>query len=106
MTKKVALVGLFLESNRYAQVVQAQQFRVMRREQITTDARSASPILLKEGQGFFQQMDSNGPWCPIPISIVLGGAGGPAEHSFIIDEILNIEFRKCSRVGDFNFTNN
>jgi microcystin degradation protein MlrC len=23
--------------------------------------------------------------------MVLGGAGGPAEHSFIIDEILNIE---------------
>lgn len=91
MAKKVALVGLFLESNRYAEVVPAQQFRVMRQEQITADARSASPILLKEGQGFFQQMDSNGPWRPIPISIVLGGAGGPAEHSFIIDEILNIE---------------
>jgi microcystin degradation protein MlrC len=91
MTKKVAIVGLFLESNRYADVVAAQQFKVMRREQITDDARSASPILLKEGQGFFEQMDSNGPWCPIPISIMLGGAGGPAEHSFIINEILNIE---------------
>jgi hypothetical protein len=43
MTKKVAIVGLFLESNRYADVVPAQQFRVMRREQITADARSASP---------------------------------------------------------------
>ena len=91
MTKKVALVGLFLESNRYADVVAAQQFKVMRREQVTDDARSASPILLKEGQGFFEQMDSNGPWRPVPISMVLGGAGGPAEHSFIINEILNIE---------------
>ncbi|MEJ6669958.1 MAG: hypothetical protein QNL18_03465, partial [Pseudomonadales bacterium] len=67
----MAIVGLFLESNRYADVVPAQQFRVMRREQITADARSASPILLKEGQGFFDQMDSNGPWRPIPISMVL-----------------------------------
>ena len=41
MTKKVALVGLFLESNRYAGVVAAQQFKVMRREQVTDDARSA-----------------------------------------------------------------
>ena len=85
--RKVAIVGQFLESNRYAPVVEANRFRVLRGDAIVEDARSSSPKLLKEGQGFFAQMDIEGSWEPIPITLVLGGAGGPAEHSFIMDEI-------------------
>jgi len=85
--RKVAIVGQFLESNRYAAVVEANRFRVLRGDAIVEDARSSSPKLLKEGQGFFAQMDIEGSWEPIPITLVLGGAGGPAEHSFIMDEI-------------------
>ena len=85
--RKVAIVGQFLESNRYAPVVEANRFRVLRGDAIVEDARSSSPKLLKEGQGFFAQMNIEGSWEPIPITLVLGGAGGPAEHSFIMDEI-------------------
>ena len=88
--RKVAIVGQFLESNRYAPVVEANRFRVLRGDAIVEDARSSSPKLLKEGQGFFAQMDIEGSWEPIPITLVLGGAGGPAEHSFIVDEIEKI----------------
>ncbi|MDB2645359.1 M81 family metallopeptidase [Pseudomonadales bacterium] len=85
--RKVAIVGQFLESNRYAAVVKGNRFRVLRGDAIVEDARSSSPKLLKEGQGFFAQMDIGGSWEPIPITLVLGGAGGPAEHGFIMDEI-------------------
>ena len=88
--RKVAIVGLFLESNRYAAVVERNRFRVLRGDAIVEDARSSSPKLLKEGQGFFAQMDIEGDWEAIPIALVLGGAGGPAEHDFIIHEIEKI----------------
>ena len=55
--RKVAIVGQFLESNRYSAVVPGNRFRVLNRDAIVADARSQSPKLLKEGQGFFAQMD-------------------------------------------------
>lgn len=88
--RKVAIVGQFLESNRYSAVVPGNRFRVLNGDAIVADARSQSPKLLKEGQGFFAQMDVEGSWEPIPITLIFGGAGGPAEHSFIVDEIEKI----------------
>ena len=88
--RKVAIVGQFLESNRYSAVVPGNRFRVLNGDAIVADARSQSPKLLKEGQGFFAQMDIEGSWEPIPITLIFGGAGGPAEHSFIVDEIQKI----------------
>jgi microcystin degradation protein MlrC len=78
---------MFLESNRYSAVVPRKKFRRLYGDEIVNDARSDSPTLLKEGQGFFNQMDAAGIWQPAPISMILGGAGGPAEDSFVCDEI-------------------
>ena len=90
-SKRVAIIGQFLESNRYAQVIPRERFRILRGDAIVRDARSQSPKLLKEGQGFFSQMDALGEWQAVPITMILGGAGGPAEHDFIVDEIEHIK---------------
>ena len=81
--KRVAVLGTFLESNRYAPVVSGNRFRCIYDDAIVEDARSESPKLLKEGQGFFTSMDQAGDWEPVGISLILGGAGGPAEAEFI-----------------------
>lgn len=85
--KRIAILGMFLESNRYSAVLLRNKFRRLYGDEIVNDARSDSPKLLKEGQGFFKQMDAAGIWQPVPISMILGGAGGPAEDSFICEEI-------------------
>ncbi len=88
--KRIALIGSFLESNRYASVVSGEKFHVTRGHRIVDDARSESPKLLKEGQGFFAAMDALGAWQPVPITMVIGGAGGSADHDFIQTEIAQI----------------
>ncbi len=81
---------MFLESNGYSAAVPGAKFRVFYGDDIVTDARSEAPKLLKEGQGFFAKMDAAGPWQPVGISMVYGGAGGPAEDRFICKEIERI----------------
>ncbi|MBT3563289.1 M81 family metallopeptidase [Pseudomonadales bacterium] len=88
--KRVALIGSFLESNRYSSVVNRERFHVTRGDSIVDDARSESPKLLKEGQGFFAAMDAFGAWQPVPVAMIIGGAGGSAEHKFIQEETANI----------------
>lgn len=90
---RIAIIGLFLESNRYSPVIPGNKFRLIKGDAITEDARSEKPKLLKEGLGFFEQMDATGEWEPMPISMVLGGAGGPAEGVFINESIADIESR-------------
>ena len=81
---------MFLESNRYAAVVSREKFRVVYGDNSIDDALSEAPRLLKEGQGFFKQMDDDGTWQPIPVAMILGGAGGPADDRFICEEIEKI----------------
>ena len=88
--KRIALIGSFLESNRYSKTVSQDQFRVTRGQDIVDDARSESPKLLKEGQGFFKAMDEFGEWLPEPVVMIIGGAGGPADHHFIAEETANV----------------
>ena len=84
--KKIAILGLALESNRYSSVVTRKNFEArmhMEGEAITLDARSNSPKQMKEVIGFYQDMDSAGSWEPIPLLIYGAGAGGPADATFI-----------------------
>lgn len=90
---RIAIVGQFLESNRYSPVLVGSKFRVLKGSAITDDLQSEKPKLLKEGLGFFEQMNATGEWEPVPISMVLGGAGGPAEGEFINNSIEDVRAR-------------
>ncbi|MBF0279485.1 MAG: M81 family metallopeptidase [SAR324 cluster bacterium] len=89
-TKKIAILGMFLESNRHSPIVTREKFRVFEGEAITLDVRSDSPDLVKEVIGFFHGMDFNGNWEPIPLLIAHRGAGGPADAVFIRETIEKI----------------
>lgn len=93
MKKRIAVLGTFLESNRYSPIVGAHRFRCLYGIDILDDAKSESPKMLKEGLGFFSSMDDAGGWEPVPISLVLGGAGGPAEAVFMERQFIEIRKR-------------
>ena len=96
--QRIAIVGMFLESNRYAAVVSKENFHKTYGGNIVEDARSLSPKLLKEGQGFFAQMDAAGAWQAVPISMIIGGAGGPADDTFICEEIEKVRAALTSQL--------
>lgn len=83
--KKIAILGLFLESNRHSRVFTQQDFEsniYLVGEEITRDARSKFPKQLKEVIAFYDDMNSTSNWDPVPILIAVGGAGGPAADAF------------------------
>jgi microcystin degradation protein MlrC len=84
--KRVAILGTFLESNKYSLVVAGNRFRCLYGNEILDDLNSNSPKLLKEGLGFVSQMNKGAAWQLVPIGLVLGGAGGPADATFMASQ--------------------
>jgi microcystin degradation protein MlrC len=82
---RVAILGLMLESNRFAPVITEEDFlkRVyLAGHEILEDLHSADPKLPTEIRGFCAAMDARGPWEPVPILVGLVEAGGPLDHRF------------------------
>jgi microcystin degradation protein MlrC len=82
---RVAILGLLLESNRFAPVVTEEEFvkRVyLAGDEILEDLRSSDPKLPTEIRGFAAAMDAHGSWEPVPILVGLVEAGGPLDHAF------------------------
>ena len=82
---RVAILGLMLESNRFAPVVTEEEFvkRVyLAGDEILEDLRSPDPKLPTEIRGFAAAMDAHGSWEPVPILVGLVEAGGPLDHAF------------------------
>ncbi|MFN3973408.1 MAG: M81 family metallopeptidase [Gemmobacter sp.] len=83
--RRVAILGLMLESNRFAPVVGEEDFlkRVyLAGDEILEDLYSPDPKLPTEIRGFRAEMDSRGDWQPVPILVGLVEAGGPMDHAF------------------------
>lgn len=83
--RRVALLGLMLESNSFAPVTTEDDYldRVyLAGDEILDDLASADPMLPTELRGFCKEMDSRIDWAPVPILVGLVEAGGPLEHSF------------------------
>jgi microcystin degradation protein MlrC len=97
MTKRrVAILGMFLESNRFSRTTGAEQFRQqvhLTGDEITADARCDFPKLMKEYVGFYAGMDARGDWEPVPILVTGCGAGGAADHGFFLEVLAEIEAR-------------
>ena len=84
-SKKIAILGLMLESNAFAPVTTESDFlsRVMLTgQEILVDLASGDPKLPTEIRGFAGQMDGAIAWQPVPILVGLVEAGGPLEHGF------------------------
>ncbi len=67
---RVAIIGVWLESNRFAPVAKASDFEdfyVLEGEEILSAARMENPFMLGEASAFIRTMDATGPWQPVPI---------------------------------------
>lgn len=94
--RRVAILGLMLESNRFAPVVGEEDFlkRVyLAGDEILEDLYSPDPKLPTEIRGFRAEMDSRGDWQPVPILVGLVEAGGPMDDAFFEATIQEIRSR-------------
>ena len=67
---RVAIVGVWLESNRQAPVAYEDDFKSfyqLEGEAILEAARAKNPFILGEAAAFVKTMDATGPWTPVPI---------------------------------------
>ena len=83
---KVALLGLMLESNRFAPVTTEDDFLdgvYLAGNEILEDLSSADPSAPTELRGFAAAMTQTCDWLPVPILVGhLMEAGGPLDHDF------------------------
>ncbi|RYH07550.1 M81 family metallopeptidase [Tropicimonas sp. IMCC6043] len=83
--RKVALLGLMLESNSFAPVITEEDYvnRVyLAGHEILRDLASIDPMLPTEMRGFCNEMDGLSAWQAAPILVGLVEAGGPLDHGF------------------------
>ena len=79
---RVAIVGIWLESNRFAPVATENDFRGyfwFEGDAILTETRSAAPIVVGEAPAFVKTMDATGPWEPVPILLAGAHPAGPVD---------------------------
>lgn len=94
--RRVAILGLMLESNRFAPVIGEEDYlkRVyLAGDEILEDLYSPDPKLPTEIRGFRAEMDSRGDWTPVPILVGLVEAGGPMDHAFFETAMQEIRSR-------------
>ncbi|MEO7382161.1 MAG: M81 family metallopeptidase [Paracoccaceae bacterium] len=94
--RRVAILGLMLESNRFAPVITEDDFlkRVyLAGDEILKDLHSSDPKLPTEIRGFAAAMDERGPWEAVPILVGLVEAGGPMDHAFFAATLAEIRTR-------------
>ncbi|MCP5152847.1 MAG: M81 family metallopeptidase [Ectothiorhodospiraceae bacterium] len=85
---RIAILGLHLESNRFAPVVGRDDFEaklVLEGRDIVDDARSTHPRQPAAGTGFVRDMDEAGAWQPVPLVIADCGAAGPIDHDYLLE---------------------
>jgi microcystin degradation protein MlrC len=93
---RIAILGLMLESNRFAPVITEEDFlkRVyLAGDEILVDLHSSDPKLPTEIRGFAAAMDEQGPWQAVPILVGLVEAGGPMDHAFFTAALTEIRTR-------------
>lgn len=93
---RVAILGLMLESNRFAPVITEEDYlkRVyLAGDEILEDLHSADPKLPTEIRGFAAEMDNQVEWVPVPILVGLVEAGGPLDHGFFETTMQEIRTR-------------
>lgn len=80
---RVALLGMILESNRYARPATRADFESLtwsRGDDLLAEARSENPSLAQEFASFVRAMDASGPWTPVPLLLAACHPYGPVEE--------------------------
>ncbi|MEZ5851363.1 MAG: M81 family metallopeptidase [Hyphomicrobiaceae bacterium] len=88
---RVAIIGVWLESNRQAPVAFEDDFRSfyqLEGGEILEAARVENPILMGEAAAFVKAMDATGPWQPVPILLAACHPHGPIDGR-LMDEYLS-----------------
>ncbi|MGZ9005049.1 MAG: M81 family metallopeptidase [Burkholderiales bacterium] len=83
---RIAILGIHLESNAFAPVSTAADFRAscyFEAQAMLIEAAKAAPAMPAEIPGFVEAMNATGPWEAVPILITATEPGGPADQSFI-----------------------
>jgi len=82
-TPRVALLGMNLESNRFAKPATRADFERMTwmgGNRLMAEARSETPVLATEFSAFVRAMDATGPWAPVPLLLAICHPHGPVEE--------------------------
>lgn len=86
--KRIALLALHLESNRFAPPVARADFEekvLLYGDEILEDAAREHPRMVGTMTGFIHAMNDAGPWTPVPIVNADAGAAGPIDHDFYLE---------------------
>lgn len=87
---RIAILGIHLESNAFAPVTTAADFRAscyFEGAAMLAEAAKPAPAMPAEIPGFIEAMNASGPWEAVPILITATEPGGAADAAFI-DETL------------------
>jgi len=93
---RVALLGLILESNRFAKPAGYLDFESnywLEGDAILEDARRDAPKIAPEMVAFIRAMDATGPWEPVPILLAASRPTGPIEEEVYEDAAARIDRR-------------
>lgn len=81
---RVALLGMILESNRYAPPATRADFDSLTwlsGADLLAEARQPTPSLAREFSAFVKAMDATGPWTPVPVLLAASHPHGPVEEA-------------------------
>ena len=85
---RVALMGMILESNRFARPATRADFESLTwlgGEALMAEARQPAPVLATEFAAFVRAMDATGPWTPVPVLLAACHPHGPVEEAVFED---------------------
>ena len=95
--KRIALLGMHLESNAFAPTCPEASFRTLcylAGDDILADLESANPIQPAEISGFVSEMDSLGAdWQPVPILVTASEPNGPCDQAFFDETVAEMKSR-------------
>jgi microcystin degradation protein MlrC len=101
---RVAILGVWLESNRQAPVATFDDFRSyyhLEGAAILDAARAANPLIMGEAAAFVNAMDATGPWTPLPILLAGCHPHGPVDGA-LMDQFLETIRRGLSEAGSLD----
>ncbi len=94
--RRIAILGVHLESNAFAPVTREADFRslcYLEGDAIMAEARKPAPALPAEVAAFVGEMDRLGPWTPVPILVTGAEPGGPIDGRFFSSLLADIRAR-------------
>lgn len=101
MGSRVAILGFMLESNRFAPATTREDFLArlyLAGNEILADLDARDSAVMAEALGFVDAMNSLVDWQPVPIVVARVEAGGPVEHDFYQETLIEMR-RRLEQAG-------